>query len=108
MSKDRRGGSQLTVDTYSAGWLKKGFPWVYPKEVERGTPRPGQQVTVQDAQAQLLGRGIAARGFLAARVYRHDAGPLDQAWMDGILDRASAHWSTTAQPRSESRMKLII
>jgi 23S rRNA (cytosine1962-C5)-methyltransferase len=80
----------LEVDSYSAGWLKKGFPWVYPKEVRKGGGRPGDEVQVRDVDGAVLGRALTDKGFLAARVFRHDDGPLDQAWMDAVLDRAVA------------------
>lgn len=81
---------QLRVNTYSAGWIKKGFPWVYPKEVEKGRAADGARVHVVDARGQVLGTGLGSSGFLAARIYRFDEGALDQAWMDEVLDRAAA------------------
>jgi 23S rRNA (cytosine1962-C5)-methyltransferase len=81
--------NSLTVNSYSAGWLKKGFPWVYPKEVDKGKPRAGQRLRIVDGRGQVLGIGLGSQGFLAARVFRHDDGPLDQAWLDGVLDRAA-------------------
>lgn len=86
----RQSNDAVAVDEYSTGWLKKGFPWVYPKEVTRSGPPPGAEARVLGATGQLLGRGIVARGFLAMRVFRHDDGPLDQSWMDATLDRAAA------------------
>lgn len=80
----------IVVDAYSEGWLRKGFPWVYPKEVTKGGARPGAEVVVRSGGGEILGRGLADDGFLAVRVLRHDDGPLDQAWLDGVLDRARA------------------
>lgn len=80
----------LVVDGYSEGWLQKGFPWVYPKEVVRGGARPGQVVELRSGAGKVLGVGLADEGFLAARVLRHDVGPLDAAWMAARLDRALA------------------
>ncbi len=80
----------LTVSGYSARWLSQRFPWVYPKEVVNGSARPGDEVVLRDQAGKVLGRGIADRGFLAARVLRHDDGPLDDAWLDGVLSRAAA------------------
>ena len=79
----------MRVNTYSAGWLKKGFPWVYPKEVEKGKVPMGAEVRVVDGRGQVLGVGLASDGFLAARVFRREEGPLDQEWLDGVLDRAA-------------------
>ncbi len=78
----------LVVNGYSAGWLRKGFPWVYPKEVVRGGAAPGAPVELRDGQGQVLGRGIADRGALAVRVFRHGEGPLDDDWLDGVLGAA--------------------
>lgn len=80
----------LTVNSYSAGWLKKGFAWVYPKEVDKGRPDAGVPTRIVDARGKVLGVGYGSSGFLAARVFRHDDGPLDQAWADAVLDRAAA------------------
>lgn len=80
----------VTVDGYSEGWLRKGFPWVYPKEVTKGAARPGQVVELRAASGEVLGTGIADEGFLAARVFRRDAGPLDEALIHARLDRAAA------------------
>ncbi len=80
------------MNAYSEGWLRKGFPWVYAKEiVGRGRPpAPGAAVECQSVDGRALGRGLADRGWIAVRVYRHDGGPLDQAWMDGVMDRAAS------------------
>ena len=80
----------LTVDGYSTRWLSQGFPWVYPKEVVKGSARPRDEVLLRDQGGRVLGRGIADRGFLAARVMRHDDGPLDDAWLARTLERARA------------------
>ncbi len=76
------------VNPYSAGWLRKGFPWVYPKEVHGRRPRKGQRVDLQDADGTYLGTGIADDGWIAVRVLRHDDGPVDRDWLFGVLDRA--------------------
>ena len=85
MSRIERG---LVVDGYSDRWLRKGFPWVYPKEVVRGSRQAGKQVEIRNAAGELLGRGIADEGWLAARVFRHDGGPLDSTWLNQTLDIA--------------------
>lgn len=81
----------LQVDGYSEQWLSKGFPWVYPKEVVAGAPpREGEERLLVGPSGRALGRGLADAGWIAARVYRHDDGPLDAAWLDGVVDRALA------------------
>ncbi len=86
---NRGAGKPLVVNGYSEKWLKRGFPWVYPKEVERGRAPDGTEVEIRSKGGELLGRALASKGWLAARVYRHDDGPLDQAWLDGVLDQAA-------------------
>jgi len=86
MGGKRRG---LVVDGYSERWLRRGFPWVYPKEVEAGAGAAGRQVLVRSRSGEVLGRALTDEGWIAARVYRHDGGPLDQAWLSGVLDRAA-------------------
>lgn len=80
---------QLTVDDYSAKWLRKGFPWVYPKEVRKGSARRGW-AGIRDRNGQLLATGLLDGGWLAARVFRHGEGPVDEAWIHQQLDRAHA------------------
>lgn len=81
---------QLRVDGYSEGWLRKGFPWVYPKEVARGQASPGDVVQLASASGQPLGVGIADDGFVAVRRFRADDGPIDAALVADRLDRAKA------------------
>ncbi|MCB9685840.1 MAG: class I SAM-dependent rRNA methyltransferase [Alphaproteobacteria bacterium] len=82
--------TDLVVDAYSEGWLRKGFPWVYPKEVQRGRARPGDRVRLRSAKGDVLGTGLADDGFLAARVLRHGDETADRAWVHALLDRAAA------------------
>jgi len=92
--------TDLTVDRGSAGWLRKRFPWVYPNEIVRGSASPGTEVVLRAESGDALGRGIADRGFLAARVFRHDDGPLDPAWLGAVLDRADALRARVIEPRT--------
>lgn len=80
----------VTVDGYSESWLRRGFPWVYPKEVTTKRATPGTEVVIRAAGGEVLGRGIADDGFLAVRRMRPDDGPLDRDWLFGLLDHASA------------------
>ena len=92
------GGSQKGVQTpprgvwivngYSADWLGKGFPWVYPQEIlGRGAPADIVELRAQDGR--VLGRAIPDHGWIAARVYRHDEGPLDRLAQLPIIARPS-------------------
>ncbi len=80
----------MVVDNHSAGWLGRGFPWVYPKEVSR-RPRglePGDTVGLQDSRGGDLGTGIWDDGWLAVRRFRPTAGPLDTAWLQDVVQAA--------------------
>lgn len=81
---------EIVVDGYSERWVRRGFPWVYPKEVRRGDLWVGAEALVRAVNGDVLGRALLDRGWLAARVLRHDDGPLDAAWMGGIVDQAVA------------------
>jgi 23S rRNA (cytosine1962-C5)-methyltransferase len=81
----------MVVNGYATRWIRKGFPWVHPNEVVSGARgEVGEPVRVLDGQGKLLGRGLRDRGFLAARIYRHDDGELDDAWLASVVDRAIA------------------
>ena len=79
----------MRVNAYSEKWLRRRFPWVYPKELTSRRPRPGDEVVIHGPSGSPLGRGIADDGWLAARVYRFDQGPLDWDWLWGVLDQAA-------------------
>jgi len=83
-------GKALVVNGYSERWLRKGFPWVYRKEIQSGGGRPGTERLVRSARGDVLGRAILDDGWIGARVYRHDDGPLDAAWLESALDTAAA------------------
>lgn len=84
--------AHVVVNGYSERWLKQGFPWVYPKEVVSRTPglRPGAAVQLQSERGEALGAGIYDEGWLAARRFRADAGPIDAALLRARLDEAEA------------------
>lgn len=79
-----------SVNGYSTEWLGKGFPWVYPKEVVARGKAAGPTVELRAIDGRVLGRGVPDEGWIAARVYRHDEGPLDRDHLWGLLDRAAA------------------
>jgi len=65
---DRTPGGVLTVNAYSAAWLRRGFAWVYPAEVTGGRAQRGERVRVQAEDGTVLGQGIADDGWIAVRV----------------------------------------
>lgn len=91
----------VAVDGYSESWLRRGFPWVYPKEVSGRKAGPGTEVLLRSAGGEGLGRGIADDGFLAVRRMRADDGPLDRAWLFGVLDQASALRDSVVPARTD-------
>lgn len=79
----------LKVNGHSDRWLAQGFPWVYPNEVVGGLPAAGAEVRVEGPNGVARGRAIVDHGWIAARIMRADGGPLDDAWLDGLLDAAA-------------------
>jgi 23S rRNA (cytosine1962-C5)-methyltransferase len=96
-----RDGVGVVVDGYSEGWLRKGFPWVYPKELVGAAPKAGAEVEVRARGGDVLGRGIVGAGFVAVRVFRHDGGPLDASWLHARLDRAAALREVVVPPETD-------
>lgn len=94
----------MVVDNHSAGWLKRGFPWVYPKEVVRKPRRlePGSAVRLEDARGVSLGSGIWDDGWLAVRRFRADVGPLDRAWIERVLTSAAARRQGLLPPETDA------
>ncbi|MCB9680339.1 MAG: class I SAM-dependent rRNA methyltransferase [Alphaproteobacteria bacterium] len=79
----------VRVNGHSEHWLRQGFSWVYPNEVEGGHGQgSGVEVTLQGPGGAVLGRGLTDVGWLAVRRLRDDAGPLDDAWLAAVVDRA--------------------
>ena len=66
------GEPAIVVNSYSERWLRKGFPWVYPKEIVRGKATVGGYVSVRSQDGALLGRGLFDRGWIAVRVVPDD------------------------------------
>lgn len=84
------GRKGLVVNGYSERWLRKGFPWVYRKEVQSGGGKMGSEREIRSVRGDVLGRGILDEGWIAARVFRHDGGPLNTAWLEQTLDVAAS------------------
>lgn len=78
----------LTVNGYSERWLRAGFPWVYPDEIEDGKAAPGSEVALRSHQGAPLGTAIADDGWIAARRFRNDEGPIDSALLGSKLENA--------------------
>lgn len=82
----------VAVDGHSERWLKRGFPWVYPKEITgRGKGiKPGALVQIQNGQGKSLGSGVFDDGWIAVRRFRSESGPLDRAFFERRLRSAQA------------------
>lgn len=59
--------------------VRAGHPWVYRDALGRFDAAPGAVVTVRDADARFVGRGIADAGPIAVRVWTTRDEPLDAA-----------------------------
>ncbi len=80
----------VRVNGHATEWLSRGFPWVYPSEVS-GRPSPierGAAVRIEGPDGRILGMGLWDDGWIAVRRFRGDAGPLDAAWLRGVLEAA--------------------
>lgn len=90
--RQRPGAATVAVNAHSAGWLGKGFCWVYPKEVTRRPKgvRSGAVVQLEHADGAPLGAGIWDEGWIAVRRFREDPGPIDQAWLADRINHAQA------------------
>ncbi len=80
----------VTVDGHSERWLRRGFPWVYPAELAGPGAASGEVVSVVARNGDALGTGVFDGGWVAIRVMRAEGGPLDDAWLTGVLERACA------------------
>ncbi len=85
------GRGQLSVNGYSEGWLRRGFPWVYRDELTGGEQAlaAGSTVSLRAPDGRSLGSGIwSPAGKVAVRVWRTDDGPIDAALIRARLDAA--------------------
>ncbi|MSQ03025.1 MAG: class I SAM-dependent rRNA methyltransferase [Myxococcales bacterium] len=80
---------EIVVNAYSTGWLKRGFPWVYPAEVVRGSAAPGTVVSLRGEGGTALGLGVADRGWIAVRRFRRDEGPVDAGLIGARVSAAA-------------------
>jgi len=90
------------VNAHSEGWLKRGFCWVYPDEIEeqpRGL-RGGEVVPIIGKSGAPLGVGIWDPGWIAVRRFRSDVGPIDAALLRGALERAKTLRDRTLPPET--------
>ena len=82
----------VSVDGHSERWLKRGFPWVYPKEMTgRGKGiKVGTLVQIVNQQGQLLGSGIFDNGWIAVRRFHRGKEALDTAFFRKRIQQAQA------------------
>ena len=82
----------MQVDGHSERWLRRGFPWVYPKELAgRGKGiKTGSSIRILSEQGKCLGTGIFDEGWIAVRRFRLDDGPLDTSFFRKRLRQAKA------------------
>ena len=95
-----RTGPGFTVNAYSEKWLRQGFPWVYPAEVATGRARPGEIVTLHGASGDILGSAIADDGWIAARRFRAEEGPIDGALLGARVKAAHTLRRQVLPPRT--------
>ena len=85
----QNGPVQVKINDYATQWLRKGFDWVYPKEIKgRLNCKPGTVVHLLGSNGHFLGVGIFEGDPIAIRRFREDKGPLDQAFFETRLQDA--------------------
>lgn len=68
---------------------RRRHPWVFSRALQ-DAPRTAGEVEVRSAGGQLLGRGFASpSSSIAARLWRHGDGPLDAAFVAGLVEAAA-------------------
>ena len=92
----------MSVDGHSERWLKRGFPWVYPKELTgRGKGiKPGTVVEILNGQGQSLGTGIFDEGWIAVRRFRSQHGPLNTSFFASRIQIAQDLRDTLIEPNT--------
>ncbi|MBN1336853.1 MAG: class I SAM-dependent rRNA methyltransferase [Deltaproteobacteria bacterium] len=82
--------SVVRVNGRSAEWLHRGFPWVYPVEVQSRPPSvaPGDAVRIEGPDGRGLGTGLWDDGWIAVRRFRTDDGPVDPPFLASVLEAA--------------------
>ena len=90
----------LSVNGYSEKWLRQGFAWVYPNEVTAGSAPAGAVVQLLAPNGEGLGTAIADDGWIAARRFREDAGPIDTALLEARLRAAHARRAGLIPPET--------
>ncbi len=96
---DRTAAGAVTVNAYSASWLRRGFSWVYPAEVLGGRPAPGERVRVRAEDGTPLGQGIADDGWIAVRLLAEADGDFET----GLTRRVQAALSRRIPVDSTAR-----
>lgn len=100
-SAGRSGGRRaVPVNGYSERWLRQGFPWVYPNECTGSRGNPGEEVRLVSPGGDALGVALADDGWIAARRFRLDDGPIDGALLGARLDEALAVRRVIVPPRT--------
>lgn len=89
------------MNGYSERWLRHGFPWVYPAEVVGGGPAAvGEVVGLRAQDGSPLGTAIADQGWIAARRFRIDPGPVDRALLAERLSAARGLRAAVVPPET--------
>ena len=87
--KRQNAAAEIRLNDYATQWLRKGFDWVYPKEIKGGFHgKPGTVVQIKGTDGRFLGVGIYEGGQIALRRYREDDGPIDQSFFRSRLIKA--------------------
>lgn len=70
---------------------RRRHPWVFSRALSGSPPEPAGEVEIRSADRALLGRGFSSpRSSIAARIWRRGDGPLDAAFVAGLVASAAA------------------
>jgi len=69
---------------------RRRHPWVFSRALSGSPPEPAGEVEIRSADRALLGRGFSSpRSSIAARIWRCGDGPLDAAFVAGLVASAA-------------------
>lgn len=89
-----------------------GHPWVFAQAIERieGTPQPGDDVTVQDARGNALGRGLYSPGSaIPVRLFTRDCSEaVDDALFTRRIERALERRRMLGLPSAETNAVRLV
>lgn len=82
--------------------IRAGHPWVYRDALEPLNAAPGEVVTIRERSGRFVGRGIAEKGPIAARIWTTRDEKIDAAFVRRRIHDAVRLRERTAPPRTDA------